>query len=67
MVDDHVVYSLPHRVCLQILEIGCGAGSVLDALKVEGANPDFLYGVDLNAKSVQLANENHSFNVSHHS
>ncbi|EER07821.1 hypothetical protein Pmar_PMAR022028 [Perkinsus marinus ATCC 50983] len=48
---------------VKILEIGCGAGSVLDALKVEGANPDFLYGVDLNAKSVQLANENHSFNV----
>ncbi|KAF4657676.1 hypothetical protein FOL47_008331 [Perkinsus chesapeaki] len=47
----------------KILEIGCGTGSILDVLRVEGANPDNLYGVDLNGKSVAIANANHPFHV----
>ncbi|KAF4657032.1 hypothetical protein FOL46_007590 [Perkinsus olseni] len=47
----------------KILEIGCGTGSILDVLRLEGANPDFLYGVDLNEKSVAIAKANHNFHV----
>ncbi|KAF4657675.1 hypothetical protein FOL47_008330 [Perkinsus chesapeaki] len=47
----------------KMLEIGCGTGSMLDVLRVEGANPDFLYGVDLNKRCVEIANANHKFHV----